>query len=368
MKYFATLFAITVLLPICVCRKNLELHFEDTDTSVFDLKKVFPDLTRSRNEQRKFFTHEAADDEFSAAMIKKILNDDGESRPVIYPSEISVTTQAVTKVRTTETKKIPESLLIAMNDVRTADEFIRRFVASDPDDTYISSTDAAFVAGSAPSVLGRKGLSGGMSPMAPAEFAGCRPQKSVVKVAENAQTDGVLLWPPCVYLNRCGGCCASELMTCRPTAVSSVNVTVLQARYTGPQSNPFANEGLRVIAMDQHEKCSCGCKEQPEDCTPLQEYRKNECRCICANQYEATRCQQRPNKFWDSRECICKCRDPLDCSSGLFFSTKTCRCEMLRFSLMSRIGSVVAAGNETAEAPQKSQHIRCGKEENVQHR
>lgn len=62
-----------------------------------------------------------------------------------------------------------------------------------------------------------------------------------------------------------------------------------------------------------------------QDCTPLQTYYPNECRCMCSNEEDRDKCNEEYNlKLWNSATCTCQCREIKECTSGFGFDYNTC--------------------------------------------
>lgn len=99
----------------------------------------------------------------------------------------------------------------------------------------------------------------------------------------------------------------------------------------------FRYGGMRTFHLEKHESCRCECVQQSSDCNPRQEYRPDECRCVCRDAEQALLCQKHgQDKVWHQDTCECKCRHPLTCMTGTVFSPETCKChvshEISRFS------------------------------------
>ncbi|GFQ79293.1 u43-Liphistoxin-Lth1a_1 [Trichonephila clavata] len=237
---------------------------------------------------------------------------DGQDR-IIFRSDDEDISQgnSVTNV------EIPEKLLIQMKDVQNVTEFLSRFVrrnevnASERTDIYSRRANVRVPVITPP--------------------ATCQPEMQVVEL-EKPSNGATFIWPPCVRVPRCGGCCTSKLLSCHPVATSVYNVTVLQVIYNPQTPDAFVSQGTRIYSLEQHDRCSCNCKQDASSCGVLQKFREDECRCVCTNQYQASQCTG-PKKIWDSLDCACKCRRIMECSTGSYFNPLECRCETARRSL-----------------------------------
>jgi len=54
----------------------------------------------------------------------------------------------------------------------------------------------------------------------------CQPKPTTVAIEQDATQPGVLLYPQCTRVMRCGGCCGHDTLECVPTRVRRVNVKV----------------------------------------------------------------------------------------------------------------------------------------------
>ena len=72
----------------------------------------------------------------------------------------------------------------------------------------------------------------------PARIAECKTRTEVFKISRNLidrSNANYLVWPPCVEVQRCSGCCNSNRVQCRPTQVQLRPVQVSgPARSRGP--------------------------------------------------------------------------------------------------------------------------------------
>ncbi|XP_023714116.1 uncharacterized protein LOC111868013 isoform X3 [Cryptotermes secundus] len=115
--------------------------------------------------------------------------------------------------------------------------------------------------------------------------ASCKPRAVLVELP--AAPSGSSYYPQCVTAKRCGGCCNSALLECRP-----VNITTVK-KWT-----------------------------QPSHCSKAQVYEEDSCQCKCGNEAESSNCVY-PKK-WDPDQCACLCRHSLPCSTGAHVHQGSC--------------------------------------------
>jgi hypothetical protein len=164
----------------------------------------------------------------------------------------------------------------------------------------------------------------------------CEP--TLVTISENAspETTQEAIFPRCIKVLRCGGCCgSSDLLACTPTNVTYKEVkrarVRLQSRSMEDISRGVKRDSfIETVYIEEHQACTCQCRELKEHCDPKKHvYHENRCRCICNNYSDEEDCLTQKEKFWDNRDCSCRCKNVHECSTGLIFSQKTCRCELL---------------------------------------
>ncbi|XP_060870385.1 uncharacterized protein LOC132944874 [Metopolophium dirhodum] len=136
-------------------------------------------------------------------------------------------------------------------------------------------------------------------------------------------------FPSCTRVDRCGGCCSHDLLSCQPTKIETLHFEVLVSQYNGEGKLEF--KGRKTVAIDRHLKCKCGCVIKEENCGPLQIYNAKECLCKCSNEDEEEKCHDEHDlKQWNSATCKCECREIKECTSGYGFDNYTCGCEPIR--------------------------------------
>jgi len=62
----------------------------------------------------------------------------------------------------------------------------------------------------------------------------CQPKPTTVEIVQAVTEPGVILYPLCTRVNRCGGCCGHDALECVPTRVQNVPVKVsVSLKHTG---------------------------------------------------------------------------------------------------------------------------------------
>lgn len=154
----------------------------------------------------------------------------------------------------------------------------------------------------------------------------CQPELTTVELDLPNDDDGsgVFYYPTCTRVNRCGGCCSHELLSCQSMESERLKMSVVRTRYVGAE---LQYDGLMEVKVKVDKKCRCDCRVKEEDCNTAQRYLAHECRCECKNIQEAYICSTRPSiRFWDPKKCRCTCKNPTDCSTGMRFDAASCRC------------------------------------------
>ncbi|XP_021924789.1 platelet-derived growth factor subunit B-like isoform X2 [Zootermopsis nevadensis] len=154
--------------------------------------------------------------------------------------------------------------------------------------------------------------------------ATCAPELVTVTL-QNLDDKSVVYYPSCTRVERCGGCCSHDLLSCQPTATELLTFQVIETRYEG--GTKLRYKGKKYVTVEQHTKCKCDCKVKEEHCNKLQQYEKSECSCTCVNVDEEQKCiAENDTKLWNPQECLCGCRYTKECSTGFYFDQKTCNC------------------------------------------
>lgn len=182
--------------------------------------------------------------------------------------------------------------------------------------------------------------------------AQCQPSPVLIDLAKEATnlsiSRGDLILPACTRVERCSGCSGNSLLACKPTQTEMQLFQVVHVKYSGGPKLKLVEKA--VVPVEIHTKCAYGCavtakvrmplltsKNLPksilftkifQDCASFQEYRENECRCVCSNLDEKKKCdKQSEKKLWDPKNCRCTCRqERTECTTGLRWDERKCRC------------------------------------------
>lgn len=160
-------------------------------------------------------------------------------------------------------------------------------------------------------------------------LATCRPEEQTVTIPVTFPPD-VVHHPRCVRVERCGGCCGTDILSCEATEKTMVEVPVQKFRYLPDLGKLNFTEQEHVL-VERHTKCECRCRVKEGDCLKkVQEYRESECACVCKDKEAQRRCEgSGPLKVWDPVHCYCACRNVRECSSGYRFNFDECSCQRL---------------------------------------
>ena len=162
--------------------------------------------------------------------------------------------------------------------------------------------------------------------------AACEPEMRTIDLSEYTFTShdpDVAVYPRCIRVPRCGGCCGpSDMLQCAPTRVS-VNNVVLRKWSARSHKKSMSQE---LVPVEYHEECGCQCRIQAKDCDPVkQRYSKEKCKCVCLSSREHRRCLADPDKVWSPSDCSCRCRSSAKhCSTGLKWNADSCSCQVIR--------------------------------------
>nr|XP_002733316.2 PREDICTED: vascular endothelial growth factor C [Saccoglossus kowalevskii] len=267
---------------------------------------------------------------------------------------------------------IPASILYKMRDVHSAEDFIRIFHRPKPPsgpgyhDEGPSGTDLPVVPVGPPGIPGLPSgnpyvpdVSGGGSDEVEhddpysivADLPPCVPRLAMVPIPKD-RDPAVFLWPPCVELHRCGGCCNNELFVCEATKTNSVDVKVYRTSFDQKNPEALPVEGIQTFRLTNETGCECSCKVKSDHCN-LDIHRHENCQCVCKQPEKGVTCMERKvwdestcsclckasmsdricyprKKMWDDSTCQCECKRTISCKEGYVWNIDKCRCERLK--------------------------------------
>ncbi|XP_071371107.1 platelet-derived growth factor beta polypeptide a, partial [Centroberyx affinis] len=90
----------------------------------------------------------------------------------------------------------------------------------------------------------------------PAQQAVCKVRTEVTEVTRamlDRRNANFLLWPPCVEVQRCSGCCNTRLLQCVPTVTATRYLQVIKIQYI----NKNAHYDKAIISVEDHVSCRC---------------------------------------------------------------------------------------------------------------
>ncbi|XP_019904987.2 transcription activator MSS11 isoform X2 [Esox lucius] len=90
----------------------------------------------------------------------------------------------------------------------------------------------------------------------PAQQAVCKVRTEVMEITRamlDRRNANFLLWPPCVEVQRCSGCCNSRLMQCVPSTLQTRYLQVTRIQYIDKR----AHYDTAVIPVEDHASCRC---------------------------------------------------------------------------------------------------------------
>jgi len=150
----------------------------------------------------------------------------------------------------------------------------------------------------------------------PAAEVPCKPHPTVVELQRHSSYK---LFPQCITVNRCGGCCsAADVMECVEDATSTKTINALKIPLDGTPP------GMITVDYFNHDTCKCQCRIKQHHCINQQTYDPRNCQCQCT-----VKAQQCPaDKQWDKQECGCTCKhNGSGCPNNFLWNKNTCKCQ-----------------------------------------
>ncbi|XP_042325335.1 platelet-derived growth factor subunit B isoform X2 [Sceloporus undulatus] len=156
---------------------------------------------------------------------------------------------------------IPEEIYEMLSDssVRSIRDLQRVLridsVEEDSSSSYLNSTRLHPGENPVPLSRGRRSL-GGEEPVEAAVLAECKTRTEVFEISRNLvdpTNANFLVWPPCVEVQRCTGCCNTRSMQCRPMLVRVRHIQVNKIEIV--RKKPVFNKA--IVALEDHLECRC---------------------------------------------------------------------------------------------------------------
>ncbi|KAJ7992115.1 hypothetical protein DPEC_G00275200 [Dallia pectoralis] len=97
----------------------------------------------------------------------------------------------------------------------------------------------------------------------PAQQAQCKVRTEVAEVTRamlDRSNANFLLWPPCVEVQRCSGCCNAKSLQCVPVVVHTRHLQVMKIQYV--EKRPIYSKA--VVSVLDHVECRCHPAPRPQ--------------------------------------------------------------------------------------------------------
>ncbi|CAL8352291.1 unnamed protein product [Boreogadus saida] len=88
--------------------------------------------------------------------------------------------------------------------------------------------------------------------------------QEVTRAMHDLSNAHFMLWPPCVEVQRCSGCCNSQIMHCVPTITSTRDLEVVKIQYLN--SKPQIEKV--IVSVEDHLSCRCEHRAHPRAILP----------------------------------------------------------------------------------------------------
>ncbi|XP_043824666.1 platelet-derived growth factor subunit B isoform X2 [Dromiciops gliroides] len=107
-----------------------------------------------------------------------------------------------------------------------------------------------------PVILSRERRSVDVTVAEPAMIAECKTRTEVFEISRrliDSTNANFLVWPPCVEVQRCSGCCNNRKVQCRPTQVQLRHVQVRKIEIV--RKKPIFKKA--IVTLEDHLACKC---------------------------------------------------------------------------------------------------------------
>lgn len=136
---------------------------------------------------------------------------------------------------------------------------------------------------------------------------GCQPRITCIPVDVQQATTGGIVFPKCVEVHRCSGCCTNAQFSCEATKVNHLFFSPI-TKFEISENAPEPISVLQPFQTENHTECQCRCKLTENACPSNTQTLDHElCRCreqMCFPQCQAMqRCQLLNNE--EKPKCVC---------------------------------------------------------------
>ncbi|XP_065670270.1 vascular endothelial growth factor A isoform X5 [Hydra vulgaris] len=205
--------------------------------------------------------------------------------------------------------EISKRIIQKLNRIKSFAQFIEEFDIEPPKRSFESMMMASNYPESRESYM-----LGGLN--AANDSPSCQLMQKFEEIPKS-KTDSFIFFPSCIKVNRCSGCCNTDIMECVALTNSSLFIDVYKVPTNG--NRPY----LYRVSYFNDESCGCQCKIKKENCSPKQIYDEGNCECLCNSKPKACSSKQQ----WSDITCDCTCKEVKSCSGGNFWNDITCQCE-----------------------------------------
>lgn len=213
--------------------------------------------------------------------------------------------------------EIPLDLMMQISSISNVSEFIDRFVDKktiDPRDGILNG-DVDVLQRS----IGRRPVP-----------AVCIPSDTIVRLQpDEPHASNVIYIPSCTRVKRCGGCCNHAQLACQPIETEQITFEVIKEKYVG--GGKFVHENKALVVVEQHKRCRCSCRKKASDCNSFQKYIESQCLCSCTNYEDREKCLGTIDRIWDPENCLCRCKQVHECTTGTFYDENICGCSPIDY-------------------------------------
>lgn len=147
---------------------------------------------------------------------------------------------------------------------------------------------------------------------------GCLPRITCVPVHAQQATTGGIVFPNCVEVHRCSGCCQEAQFSCEPTKVEYVSFSpIVKFEHNDGSLPPIV--ALKPFKTENHTECTCKCKLSENACpSNAQTLDRDLCRCREQACFPQCQAMQRCQVLNGQEKPVCVCKRPIPGQNGAY--------------------------------------------------